>query len=362
MSLTRFSSKVKQCSRSSLNPLPFLPPEEKGRVHNSSIRRLPLAPCGDQGVRGKTKHDRRKTYSSHLLFLALLALFALSACATDPMGSDGPRLLEEVALEATTPAPTRILSPTPSREGGAAEPTPITMMSELLSPLEVVTIEADFVVITPTLPPSKTPTVTPSNTSTPTITPTPSLTATSTLTQPAFPTSVIIPVTAPVINPIDELCDTQWEYIQPPPDGCPLAPPTVGQGVYQTFERGHMIWVGPWQAIYVLFDDGSAPFWTRYHDSFDENIHPWEDPGLNDSPERPPNTWQPWRGFGKLWRESPREQIYSRVGWATMEREQPFSVRVQMRSDGTLFVNDSNGRVFQLTPGGTWTMYASFPF
>ncbi|MCU0476887.1 MAG: hypothetical protein MUC99_12415 [Anaerolineae bacterium] len=45
-----------------------------------------------------------------------------------------------------------------------------------------------------------------------------------------------------------------------------------------------------------------------------------------------------------------------------MTLEQPYSVRVQTRDDGTLFVNDSLGRVFMLTPAGQWNLYAGYSF
>lgn len=294
----------------------------------------------------------------------LLSIIILAACTPRPAPDNdgGIRLLSEATVAATTPPPTVTSSHTPDPD---ISPTPTieataTQNSERVSPLQVVTQEAEVVIITPTLPPSKTPSETPTSTTSPTVSPTPTQTVTATATTFQFPTVVFTPIPAVISQPVDELCLTNWAYIQPPPQGCPLAPSTVGNGVYQTFERGHMIWVGAWDVIFVLFNDGLTPYWRRYPDPFDETIHPWDAPELDSSPSRPPNTWQPRRGFGKLWREADPAEILNRVGWATIEKEVPYSVKVQTRTDGTIFVNDSNGRVYMLTPGGQWTIYAGF--
>lgn len=294
--------------------------------------------------------------------LSMLVIAVMLAACTGGQPDDGPRLLAENTLGATTPPPTVTPSNTPDPLSATPDISATPTFSEMTSPLQLVTAPADVVIVTPTLPPSKTPTRTPTSTASPTQSPTPTQTVTATTTVFLFPTLISTPIPAPVIAPVNELCPTNWAYIQPPPPGCPLAPATVGQGVYQTFERGHMIWVGQQDAIYVMFNDGLAPYWTRYNDTFDELIHPWDDPALNSSPNRPPNTWQPRRGFGKLWRERPPEEILNRVGWGSMEVEAPFSVKIQTRNDGTIFVNDSTGRVFMLTPAGNWSLYSGFSF
>ncbi|MGB1286987.1 MAG: hypothetical protein ACPG7F_10670, partial [Aggregatilineales bacterium] len=95
-------------------------------------------------------------------FFIMLALI-LTACGTQESVGTGPQIVSEVTLGPPTAAlPTRILSPTPVR-----------LTPEIVSPLENVTVEADFVLVTPTLPPSKTPTVTATQTMTPTLTLTP---------------------------------------------------------------------------------------------------------------------------------------------------------------------------------------------
>lgn len=273
----------------------------------------------------------------------------LAACSSTPTTPQqtGPVLLEEVVLEPTIPVPTRILSPTPSR------PAPT---SEVQSPLEIVTIQADFVLVTPTLPPSKTPTSTPTITYTPTITPSPTVTVTATATRPLFPTSVIIPITADAAVPLPQICNSTWFFLTPAPGNCPLSPPIASQGVYQAFENGYMVWVGSQDAIYVMYNDGITPRWQFFRDSFAEGMAE-DDPAYGSAPR--PNTWQPRRGFGMLWRNN--QVIRDRIGWATIQFEQPFSVQTQVSADGTLFVSEPSGGVFGLAPNGvSWQRYLGY--
>lgn len=317
----------------------------------------------------RSEYNRLKTVSTNgtwnlysfqkqlkgLLLIVLLAI-SLAACETDQ--TNGPRLVAQNTLDANaTELPTLVQLP------ATALPTAV-VTSELMSPVEVVTIPADFVIVTPTLPPSKTPTQTNTQTTTPTISPTPTITVTSSVTAPTFPTAVFSPTPAVVSNPVTELCMSQWEYIQPPPQGCPIYPATVGQGVYQEFERGYMFWVAP-KEIYVLYNDGGLPLWTRFDDTFVEGTgqfpnSPWKDPYYDSI--APAGRWQPVRGFGKLWRNEDQHPqkalVQNRIGWGTMEFEKPYSIIKQVRTDGTIFLRDPDGRWFQLTPAGPWQLYA----
>ena len=280
--------------------------------------------------------------------IAFISLIALVACSTNPAPNQGggPRLVGESALEPTVPLPTRAISATPERT--ATQPT-----LEVVAPLQQVTVDADFVLVTPTLPPSKTPTSTPTISATPTESPTPTVTVTSTATSQAFPTSIIIPVTAPVAQPLPVVCDSSWFFIEPRPASCPMAPPTVSQGVYQTFENGHMIWVSAQDAIYVMYDDPGSPRWEVWRDEFEEGDREF-DPNW---PFPPDDRYQPRRGFGELWRS--QQPVRDRIGWATLEWEEPYSTQVQIDETGTVFLDDSFGRVFALTPNGTdWQLYA----
>lgn len=277
----------------------------------------------------------------------LILLLLVSACsAAQQTDQNGPLLIQDVTLGPPTDSPpTRFLSPTPLLRG---------ITPEVLSPLEQVTVEAGFVLVTPTLPPSKTPTETPTTSPTPTLTRTPTVTVTSTATAFLFPTSVIVAVTAPVANPLPQVCDSTWFFIEPRPASCPQNPPLADQGVYQEFERGFMIWVRGPDAIYVLYNDVLQPRWQVYRDQFDEGMVEW-DPSYASAPG--PNLWQPRRGFGMLWRAN--AAVRERIGWATQEWEQPYSVSVQTGTDGVIFISDPGSTLFSLIPAGVgWQRYA----
>jgi len=285
-----------------------------------------------------------------ILNIVILVLVAACSSQPSPNQGGGPRLLQDVTLAPTLPIPTRILSPTPEIE---QSPRPT---SEVSSPLNVVTVEADFVLVTPTLPPSKTPTNTPTITTTPTLSPTPSITVTATATIPVFPTSIINPVTAVVPNPQDVICDSVWFFIEPRPANCPVAAPTASQGVYQPFENGYMVWLGSQDAIYVFYNDITQPRWEVYRDEFEEGM-PEDDPFFGDPPRE--GVWRPRRGFGMLWRNN--DAVRDRIGWAIEEWEEPYSAQVQTAQDGTFFISEATGGVFGLLPGGRdWARYAGF--
>jgi len=288
--------------------------------------------------------------------IVVLAL-GLAACGSAPSQS-GLVLLDNVTLTPTNPLPTRFITDTPTPQAtvtpGATDDGPPS--SERLSPLEVITVEADFVLITPTLPPSKTPTASPTYTYTPTVTPTPSITVTATATMQAFPTSIVIPVTAPVAQPLPQICDSTWFFIEPRPASCPLSPPMSGQGVFQRFENGYMVWVGMQNAIYVMYNDAASPRWEVYRDQFVEGM-PEDSPDYANPPRA--GVWQPRRGFGMLWRDN--AAVRQRIGWAIDEWEMPFSVQNQTAPEGTLFISDALGGVFSLLPGGSnWARHSGF--
>ncbi|MCS6834489.1 MAG: hypothetical protein NZ750_00540 [Anaerolineae bacterium] len=266
------------------------------------------------------------------------------ACSSPSSDASGPRLVREVTLPpATADLPTLAVTAT------------ILRTPEIISPLQQVTIEADFVLVTPTLPPSKTPTTTPTLTNTPTATLTPTSTATATATALLFPTSQIIPIIAPVAAPINEICLSNWFFLSPRPASCPLNPPSASNGVYQSFQNGYMVWVGNQTAIYVMYSDAAQPRWEVYRDGFLEGMDESSSEFMN-APA--PNLWQPRRGFGLLWREN--QAVRNRIGWATLEWEQPYSVQVQTASDGAVFVSAPGNVVFALFPNrASWQMFTN---
>jgi hypothetical protein len=273
-------------------------------------------------------------------FLVFIFALMLAACGSDASNvaqGSRPRLVQDVTIAPTTPAPTRYLSPTPT-----LVVIPVST-SEIISPLQVPTIQVDFVLVTPTLPPSKTPTQTPTQTATFTQTSPPSATFQATITMPPLPSAVF--VTAIPVNP--QSCNAVWFFIQPRPNDCPLNAPLDTYASLQQFQQGFMIWIQQQDAIYVLYDSANFPRWEVYQDSFEEWM-PSLDPVLDDL--APPYTFQPKRGFGVLWRGS--QPIQRRLGWSVREWEEPFNTQVQIGQDGTVYLQDSRGGVITLKAGG----------
>jgi hypothetical protein len=282
-------------------------------------------------------------------FAALLALLVLfAACTSDP-AIGGPRLVQDVTLEPTAILPTRIQTATPIV-------IPIAT-SERVSPPTVATIEgqfSDFVLVTPTLPPSKTPTPSP------TISPTPTNTRPPTQTPrpPLFPTYVVATsdVFSPAVNPQvnnNQNCAADWFFSQPIPVVCPVSAAVVSTAAYQQFQQGFMIWVGQQDMIYVVYDSAETPRWQMFRDEYVDNM-PEYDPSL--VVDQPPYTWQPRRGFGLIWRNN--SIVKARLGWAVREWEEPFDTRLQIGLDGTVFLTEPRGGIIVLQPGGRdWDRY-----
>jgi hypothetical protein len=292
-------------------------------------------------------------------FILFMIMLGLAACDPGQGGglSNGPQLLQDVTLAPTTPAPTRVLSATPSPIMIAVATS--TLDSELISPLDVPTLDDGFILVTPTLPPSKTPTATP--TQTPPFTRTPVATFT-----PYYPYVASIPTVSgisglvPIPTAITNInsggqpsnCPIPWFFAEVQPPDCPLNPPVITPGSFLQFQNGFMVWVQQQDAIYVLYDSANLPRWQVYNDAFVEGIAD-TDPAYDNPPAY---TWQPKRGFGLLWRS--QFIIRERLGWAVIEWETPYDAQVQISSNGTIYINEPRGGVFSLTSGGSeWKRY-----
>ncbi|MBZ0299183.1 MAG: hypothetical protein K8J31_05565 [Anaerolineae bacterium] len=275
-----------------------------------------------------------------LILTGWLLLGLLAACA-----SKSSQILPTLAVLPTS-------TPTP------ASPTPVVIpvgTSEQVSPLGVVTVEAAYVLITPTDPPSKTPTQTETPTATPTHTPEPTEPTTATATSTALipPTRVMPFVTAVMAQSSNRVCDSTWFFILPRPDHCPATRATTSQAVFQEFENGLMIWIQHEDTIYVMYHDFAPPAWESFEDQFEEGM-----PEVDESWELPPSPelFQPHRGFGMLWRGNPI--VRARIGWALDEWEVPFSSTVQTGEDDAIFLQDPYGGVVVLMPGQRdWARY-----
>jgi hypothetical protein len=275
------------------------------------------------------------------LCLCVLLLLSLAAC------SEGAQLDLDATLAAvpTTAVPSVLLSGVLPE--GSPQPT-----SENIAPLSLVTQEAQYIIITPTLPPSKTPTQTPS--STPPQTPTPTFPVTATATMQLFPTRAATQaVTAAVAESIPLVCDSSWFFLDPRPASCPVNEALGTQAVYQPFEAGFMIWIEQQDLIYVFYNSFDGVAWEVYPDEYEEWM-PEVDPTW---PEEPPRDYyHPRRGYGMLWRSQP--EVRSRIGWAMTAWEEWYTIQVQAAEDGTVFLADPRGNVISLAPNGTeWQRY-----
>jgi hypothetical protein len=288
----------------------------------------------------------RKTANKTFWFVLVLALAAACGPERDIARDGAAVLLSDVTLAPATLAPTRVLSPTPS-------PVVIPVLtSELNVPLNVVTFEADFVMVTPTLPPSKTPTLTATATATYTATSPPTATLPPLPASPTAPPAVALPPSAGADVSIPPTCGITWFFARPVPAVCPLNPPLVSAATFQQFEKGFMVWVQQHGAIYVLYDSANFPRWSVYQDAFREGM-PETDPAFGSPPAY---TWQPRRGFGLVWRTLP--DVRQRLGWAVSEWEQAFTIQIQTGADGTIYMSEPRGGVFGLSPDGSdWKRY-----
>ncbi len=281
-------------------------------------------------------------WATMLRGLSVWVMLIMVACTSDPNVTAGrPRLVQAVTLP-----PTDVVSRT------IATPTPIVIplaTAADLATLEVITVAPDdpnFVLVTATLPPSRTPTLTP--TITPTVTRTP-------LPSPTLAIRYVQQTVAPGIgNTGPQACPLPWFFGLVLPTHCPLGPALTSPAAYQSFQQGFMIWVGQQDAIYAIYQSPGPMRWEVFRDDYVEGLTVDFDPALDAS--APDSTWQPRRGFGLIWRNNPLLQ--SRLGWATVEREEPYTIQVQIATDGSIFFVEPRGGIIGLQPGGReWIRY-----
>ena len=291
-----------------------------------------------------------------------LGLLLLAACGP---ASNGPVLLSEqtyIPTVAVLPSITPSFTPSPTEPPTLAPFTPAVAIT----------------LVTPTLPPSRTPTLTftPSNTPLPSATPSntlpPTLPPPPTLTPPsAFVVPTITPFGQPApsvpgvsggatggvapagINPVtaprnpDGACAYAW--FTNGPAGCPTSGPQTSAAASLAFEHGMLYWSGADGMITVTYADGQQPAWQRFPDTWREGM-----------PERdmtiigPQGLWQqPRRGFGQLWRTTPT--VRARLGWALHEWEDSYTATQQQSgadSGSALYLTGQDGRVVALLDGG----------
>jgi hypothetical protein len=148
--------------------------------------------------------------------------------------------------------------------------------------------------------------------------------------------------------------------------GCPYKPPAFVAAAQQTFEHGQMLWLaplppastatgyGPGATVYILYNAGVMEAWATWqtYDDVWTPALPESDPAL----EPPAGLYQPLRGFGKIWRETPG--LRDKLGWATA-LEQGFNgaYQVQWRLGqlpGDVYLRAAGGSILYLQSDGNW--------
>jgi hypothetical protein len=128
--------------------------------------------------------------------------------------------------------------------------------------------------------------------------------------------------------------------------GCPSAPEAgFGNAAEQNFEHGYMFWNGDARRIYVF--SASSNTWRSYADTWTEG----EPPAAVLTP--PPGTYQPVRGFGKLWLDQP--EVRQALGWATGQ-ERAVQAAWQAFAHGAMLWTDSR-LIRVLYDAGGWELY-----
>jgi len=149
--------------------------------------------------------------------------------------------------------------------------------------------------------------------------------------------------------------------------GCPYRPPAYVQGADQVFEHGRMLWLAPLPvastvtgyaqgaSIYVLYNAGVMDawgVWQRY-DDFWTPAQPESDPAL----QPPAGFYQPVRGFGKIWRDTPG--VRDKLGWALAPEKGNSNAAYQAQwrygnEPGDLYIRGADMAVLYLQVNGYW--------
>jgi hypothetical protein len=149
-----------------------------------------------------------------------------------------------------------------------------------------------------------------------TVTPNPQSTSTvapTTVSNPATSTPVqvtLLPTSLPSSDPIVTVVSPGPTQTLNP---CPTETHAQLYIAQQTFEHGFVFWISTQKVIWVLFadnDDLMTGEWRSYEDTFQEG-----EAEADLTLTQPANLYQPRRGFGKLWRNTP--EVKSRLGWGT---------------------------------------------
>ncbi len=155
--------------------------------------------------------------------------------------------------------------------------------------------------------------------------------------------------------PITISCATPWFFgneLAPPNSGCPTTVGSVGDGKFQPFQRGFMIYVDAngVNTVYGLQNDGNR--YISY-------VSGWDGTGFPEYGE-PPNSSliKPREQFRWAFLETlaPVGTWESAIGWGTAEINRD-SRTIQFEENGAFYIDGPNNAVFRFSGGssGTWT-------
>ncbi len=297
-----------------------------------------------------------------MIGLLLLGVLLVAGCG-GRLGS-GPQLVDEVPYIPTV-AVLPSVTPVPPTSTATSTPTPVPPTPNLAA--------TELVLVTPTLPPSRTPSLTwtPSSTPTHTATPLPTFPPTLTPVPTIVPPVVVQPTVQPVVQPgsipssgVNALpgivdasgaCLYPWFFVAVAAAGCPVNQAVTSASAYLEFTSGRMFWIGSERMIYVLYDDQNQPRWERFADTWVDSM-PERDPNIIG----PVGLWQqPRRGFGHVWRNNPN--VRGRLSWALHEWETAYQATIQqmgVEGGGAVYISDPTGRIFELkVDQSSWTTY-----
>ncbi|MBN2469896.1 MAG: hypothetical protein JXN59_04150 [Anaerolineae bacterium] len=275
----------------------------------------------------------------------LLSMLIVTLLAAGCAGLGGPRLTSDTGI------PTVAVLPSVTSTTGPTD-TPIPPTPDFVAETE--TAQA---LVTPTLPPSRTPTLTwtPSITPSQTYTPSPPPTETPPPLPSATPFQPVVvqPTPGGISIPPAANCNPAWFFSSRTPASCPSGDALNFAAASLAFERGYMFWTSHENMIYVVYADGNQPAWDRFPDTYSEGM-PERDPNI----VGPQGIWQqPRRGFGNIWRTT--SGVRDRLGWALREWEDAYSMTYQQASaGGTIYMNGPDGKVFELRGDRTqWSIF-----
>lgn len=157
----------------------------------------------------------------------------------------------------------------------------------------------------------------------------------------------------PDVRNSDGTCRFTWFFSTPQPEACPAENAVTSEAAFQRFEYGTMLWTAGDDNILVMFDSQGDVRWIESPDAYvagmPERDNAWAEP-------QPPQTVQPRFGFGVLWRTD--SALRQRIGWASQKWEFVYDAGKQVAVDGTIYINDPNGSIFELLPEGEdWRLY-----